>query len=32
MGALKKLYYPKIDEDIYAAILDNDMSLSIIKK
>ena len=32
MAALKKRYYPKIDEEVYSAILDNGMSLSIIKK
>ena len=32
MAALKKRYYQKIDEEVYSAILDNGMSLSIIKK
>lgn len=32
MSALKKCYYQKIDEEIYSAILDNGLSLSIIKK
>lgn len=32
MSALKKRYYQKIDEEIYSAILDNGLSLSIIKK
>ena len=30
MAALKKRYYQKIDEEVYSAILDNGMSLSII--
>ena len=32
MAALKKRYYQKIDEEVYSAILDSGMSLSIIKK
>lgn len=32
MAALKKCYYQKIDEEVYSEILDNGMSLSIIKK
>ena len=32
MAALKSRYYQKIDEEVYSAILDNGMSLSIIKK
>ena len=32
MAALKKRYYQKIDEEVYSAILDSGMSLSIFKK
>ena len=32
MSALKKRYYQKIDEEVYSAVLDNGLSLSIIKK